>query len=176
MEKSLQKLEIPESFRQAPFYKDRQVIEAALISEEAVFQLPFLYDLCYHANPHTLSFWPWSKKENYFHEYWMKQRESIRELFHKREQKKAEFPMLLSVSVFIDQLFWSTGRPVDSLTDQRLLQGIQLLPFAPLNIEERLVYLLRQPDRFLSYIQLDELEQEFTKRHSAYQKRRQKKY
>ncbi|MCQ2009158.1 hypothetical protein NOM01_04010 [Sporolactobacillus sp. STSJ-5] len=171
MEKSLQKLEIPESFRVSPFYKNQQLIESAFIEEEVTFQIPFLYDLCYYANPQILPVWPWNKEENYFHEYWMKQRESIRELFHIREQKKAKDPMLLSISAFIDQLFWSIGHSVNTLNSQQLFLGIQLLPFAPLNIEERLSYLLSQPDRYLSFVQLDELEQEFTKKRSSYLRR-----
>ncbi|GAY76050.1 hypothetical protein NBRC111894_1604 [Sporolactobacillus inulinus] len=43
-----------------------------------------------------------------------------------------------------------------------------------MNIDERLGYLLRQPARYLAFIQLDELEQEFTKKRAASMRRLKK--
>jgi hypothetical protein len=147
------------------------MIEHVSISEKVSFQTPFLYDLMYHNDPQLLELWPWQKNENYFHNYWVEQKEVLRELFHRREQKKAKKPMILSVSAFIDQLFWTAGAPVDALDHEAVLQKMQTIPSVPLNIEERLGFLLRQPDRYQSFIQLDELEQEFTKKRSAYLRR-----
>jgi hypothetical protein len=147
------------------------MIQQVSIPEQVSFQTPFLYDLMYHNDSQFLDLWPWQRNENYFHTYWVEQKEVLRELFHRREQKKAKKPMILSVSAFIDQLYWTSEFPVDSLEHETVLRQMQLNPYAPLNIEERLGFLLRQPDRYQSFIQLDELEQEFTKKRSAYLRR-----
>lgn len=147
------------------------MIEHVSIPEQVSFQTPFLYDLMFHTDPQLLKLWPWQKNENYFHNYWIEQKEVLRELFHRREQKKVKKPMILSISAFIDQLSWSAGVPVNSLEHETVLQKMQTFPSVPLNIEERLRFLLLQPDRYQSFIQLDELEQEFTKKRSAYLRR-----
>ncbi|MET1249727.1 YpoC family protein [Sporolactobacillus sp. STCC-11] len=164
-------LNIPNSFRVAPFYKDQRMVEHVSVPEQISFNTPFLYDLMYHHDPQLLERWPWQKSENYFHDYWVEQKESLCELFHRREQKKARKPMILSVSAFIDQLYWAAGAPVNSLEHETVIQKMQTIPSVPLNIEERLRFLLLHPDRYQSFIQLDEMEQEFTKKRSAYLRR-----
>ncbi len=169
------KLELPQTFQVFPFYEKQQVIDGVL-SEKEVYQIPFLYDLLYiNVNaPNQLEKWPWQEEDNFFHAYWKERSEALRVLFRQRDQALVRKPMIRCIAAFIDQLCWSAGAPVSSLVHDDLIQQIKAAPYAPLNIDERLGYLLRQPARYLAFIQLDELEQEFTKKRAASMRRLKK--
>ncbi|GEB76086.1 YpoC family protein [Sporolactobacillus inulinus] len=173
MTKPFPKLELPQSFQIFPFYEKQQVIDG-MLSEKAVYQIPFLYDLLYINRPNQLEKWPWQEACNFFHAYWKERSETLRVLFRQRDQALVRKPMVRCIAAFIDQLCWSAGAPVSSLVHDDLIQQIKDAPCAPLNIEERLGYLLRQPARYLAFIQLDELEQEFTKKRAANMRRLKK--
>ncbi|MCL1632604.1 hypothetical protein M3N64_11815 [Sporolactobacillus sp. CPB3-1] len=167
-------LEIPDSFRFAPFFVNQKRIEKCSVSKPHTFQTPFLYDMLYHHNV-LLSFpWPWEQEENYFHIYWKKNRDALCSCFHQRKYEQARAPMIRSIAALIDQLFWTNGCPVQSLDEVDLYENISTLSAVPLNCKERLNYLLHQPSRYLSFVQLDELEREFTKKRAAYLQKRKR--
>ncbi|GAY76049.1 hypothetical protein NBRC111894_1603 [Sporolactobacillus inulinus] len=63
--KPFPKLELPQSFQVFPFYEKQQVIDG-MLSEKAVYQIPFLYDLLYINRPNQLEKWPWQEACNFF--------------------------------------------------------------------------------------------------------------
>ncbi|EST10569.1 YpoC family protein [Sporolactobacillus laevolacticus] len=164
MEQPYLKLEIPSCFHVAPFYVDNQVLELSSIPDHIAFHTPFFYDLLYLEKPDYQIIWPWIQEDNFFHTFWTSHKDQIRDLFHKRNQEQARGPMIQSVAAFIDQMYWSSGKPVSTLNYKKQIQDMKEMRYAPLNCDERLSYVLNQPDRYLSFIQLDELEQELTKK------------
>ncbi|TGA97039.1 hypothetical protein E4665_13445 [Sporolactobacillus shoreae] len=172
MENNVACIQVPESFCFPPFYGE----EASLIKQgpsSEVTQYPFYYDIMYHIDPSSCAPWPWETETDYLRASWEKRRPAIRDTFHRRSANEARTPMILSLAEFIDQMFWVSGQPVRSLSPDQLITGLQSFAYAPLNLKERLGYIIDQPDRYLSFIQLNELQDELKKKLSVYRKQRQ---
>ncbi|MFX3617084.1 MAG: YpoC family protein [Sporolactobacillus sp.] len=157
------KVRLPETFRFAPFYAKPTVISPEP-ADHGLFSAPFITDLIYWNDQTSASEWPWQRNENWFHLYWQKEKPGLSEAFHRRDLQTAGQPMLRAVAGLIDQLVWSSGQPVATLEPNQMIQGLIQFSYAPLNLEERLRYIMNQPNRYLAFIQLDQLEEELTKK------------
>lgn len=99
---------------------------------------------------------PWESPEESVStllEQWSSLNEELHILFEKRAQKEAKPVMEKGINLFIDFLHWSNERPVDSTTE------IDFAGFKtkPVNIGERLNFIIARPTLFQSYLQLAEL-------------------
>lgn len=120
----------------------------------------FLYDLAYYLNIPSLK--PWENIDDYVHliiEEWEDRKTSLEELFKLRDKKLVQEPMKKSIALLIQFLHWVNGAPV------KLFPTIeyQQLAISPVNLEERLSYILSRPNAFPSYMQLIELMKEIEK-------------
>ncbi|MCO7176176.1 YpoC family protein [Sporolactobacillus kofuensis] len=171
MEQPCISIELTDSFHVKPFYQNCRLLDVKAMPSHFSFEYPFFYDMLYCQQKDAYSLWPWQTRENYFHIFWEQKKEELRTSFHDRNLKAVRQPMLQSIAAFIDQMYWSAGKPVRSLVHDVILTDLSTLPFAPLNSKERVNYLLKQPDRYLSFIQLDELEQELVKKLAIYRRK-----
>jgi hypothetical protein len=158
------KITIPASFQHPLFFKQDEIELVEKQSfEEVLAGIPFFYDVLPEVEEEGLTK-PWEEQEVYvpklFH-YWQENKDFIGEFFKKRDRKGAMRPMVLSLGHFISALFWTNGVRVPSLS--HLKEEIKKLSYKPMNAEERVMFLLEQPNQYHSYIQLGELYQELTK-------------
>ncbi|WP_353947812.1 YpoC family protein [Sporolactobacillus sp. Y61] len=130
-------------------------------------RIPFFYDMLFKGDSSLLATWPWQEEDPVLPYLW-EERQQIRTAFHRRQSEQAKGLMLHAVSAFIDHMVWTANRPVRTLSPVELTSELQALPFAPLNLQERLKYIFRQPDRYISFIQLDNLQEELTKKLAVY--------
>ncbi|MDD9148733.1 MULTISPECIES: YpoC family protein [unclassified Sporolactobacillus] len=170
MQKSETTLNVPASFCFPPFY-EREAHVTFSDAGTAGREQPFFYDILFIEKPSSLSSWPWEDPLRDFNRSWPDRRAGIAEAFRSRDRKRAEKPMIQALALFIDQAVWSSGRAVDSLSPQHLMKTVASLPYAPLNIEGRLSYIIKQPDHYLSFIQLNQLDEELKKKLAVYKKK-----
>lgn len=84
---------------------------------------------------------------------WDEVSSELEALYRNRDQKSTLQLMKKGISYFIQFLFWSNDRQVHS----KETISFNLLEIKPVNLEERLTYILSRPNLFHSYRQLSEL-------------------
>ncbi|WP_100488011.1 YpoC family protein [Sporolactobacillus pectinivorans] len=169
MENKATRLKIPEPFCFLPYF-EKQAVISFIDHSPTEENIPFFYDILYAAGFSSGSPWPWQTGTPHFRKLWDKMRPRIKETFHRRRPDEARKPMIYALSSFIDQMFWASDRPVHTLSPDILVPELLVMPYAPLNLGERLKYIHDQPDRYLSFIQLDKLQEELGKKLSVYKK------
>ncbi|MDZ5473222.1 hypothetical protein SM124_16005 [Bacillus sp. 31A1R] len=123
------------------------------------FQQPFMYELAYYCNISMLQ--PWNSIEETIPcliEEWKLLKDKVEQLFKMRNTKEVTEPMKQGIALFIQLLHWSNGLPV-------CLSPIQYeqLTIKPVNVKERLEFILSRPHLYHSFIQLVELMTEMEK-------------
>lgn len=118
----------------------------------------FLYEAAYYAGMEALK--PWEKKEKCIRvllEEWKEHKRLLDEHFANRNQKAAEDPMKTAIGLFLELLFWTNGKPVD------FQEELGDLKIKPVNLKERLDFILKSPALYHAYIQLSVLVAEMEK-------------
>ncbi|MCQ6273913.1 hypothetical protein JMM81_02830 [Bacillus sp. V3B] len=122
-------------------------------------QTPFMYEAAYLYGLKTLMPWKMSvdtvpvvMKE------WETVKMELHEEFSKRKLMEVEQPMRKGIGLFIEVLYWCNEYPAVSLNkdDDRLR-------IKPVNLQERLHFILSYPYKYHSYVQLTELFSEIEK-------------
>jgi hypothetical protein len=114
----------------------------------------FVYELLYY---HGIDGWkPWENQEESFlflMEEWEGVREQLEELYRNRDQNNARSAMKKGIGLFIQLLFWANDQPV------LLKEPIPSIPlvYQPVNLSERLAFIMSRPNLFHSFRQLSEL-------------------
>lgn len=86
-------------------------------------------------------------------EQWAILNKELHVLFEKRAQKEAKPVMEKGISLFIEFLHWSNEKPAEETTEIDYTG----LKTKPVNIGERLNFIISRPTLFQSYMQLAEL-------------------
>ncbi|TLS35877.1 YpoC family protein [Pseudalkalibacillus caeni] len=164
-------LNIPIHWQQRPFFHGTKL--TCRVGEEE--RIPFYHEICLE-NGLQYGF-PWNDEEsiNKFFLQWNNAEKEISSCFKKRDRKNAGPLMVNQIGYFIEALFWGNGKPVRNLI--ALKQELANLEIKPVNLEERLEYLIDQPDLYISFVQLKELASEYKKKilkHYALQKTNKK--
>lgn len=164
---------IPDTFCVAPFYKKADKI---LVTKNPSLQSYweegyFLYDILSmldNENAKVLS--PWDKREELVQQVlllWKNEGEPfLRDCFHKRNRDKARPMMLKFTSIYIQTMFWLTKTRVPQL--QNITDELEKLPFAPMNLKERMDFVLQAPDHHHSFTTLVQLFDESRKKWAIY--------
>ncbi|GAE25032.1 hypothetical protein JCM9140_1002 [Halalkalibacter wakoensis JCM 9140] len=144
---------IPESFQVSPFYQQTVVnIDAESLSFLDICQaIPFYYDI-------TMEKRPWEEKDVFvpmLFACWDKERPILEQYYKDRNPLAAKEKMNSMLALLIDALFWLNGRQVTNLTG--LTSSVQSLLYKPVNVEERLEFILLQAGKYHSYVQLKSL-------------------
>jgi hypothetical protein len=84
---------------------------------------------------------------------WKKVKEELEVLYRERDQKSTIDGMKKGISLFIQFLFWTNEQPINSSRSFSL----EFLEVKPVNLEERLGFIIARPNLFHSYRQLSEL-------------------
>ncbi|WP_342432100.1 YpoC family protein [Neobacillus sp. FSL H8-0543] len=86
-------------------------------------------------------------------EEWEKVKPELESLYRNRDQKTTIRGMKKGIALFLQFLFWSNDRQMSALETTPLI----LLDIKPVNIDERLGFIISRPNLFHSYRQLCEL-------------------
>lgn len=121
---------------------------------------PFIYEAAYYAGKESLK--PWKNPRSGISlllDEWAKLKGPLEEIFSRREKELAADMMRRAAALFLEFLFWANGRPV------RLSPRIpyEELEFAPVNIAERMDFIIARLDLYHSSVQLIELFKEMEK-------------
>ncbi|GGE56585.1 YpoC family protein [Priestia taiwanensis] len=154
-------INIPITFKHVPFYVGEHVLLYKV--ENGITDNPyFLYDIAYIEEVELLR--PWENRFVHIQEIiesWKETIEEVAELFKNRNRKGARPFMVRYIAHFVSSIFWLNERYVAGIDD--ILISMKELPIKPLNIEERLQFILESPDHYHSFVQLRELYEEFEK-------------
>ncbi|WP_416826707.1 YpoC family protein [Ectobacillus polymachus] len=154
-------IQVPNRFVMDPFYKEGDIIsfEKETCVEEGDM---FIFEIA--AAEEIDLYQPWNVKEKTIPvilEIWKQDQEEIASLFRKRKRNEAKAPMIRHTARFVSILFWLNGTYISSL--QQYAKEIEVLDLKPVNIVERLRFILEQPDHYHSFIQLSQLYEEARK-------------
>ena len=136
-----------------PFFFSTKVIEVEISPSMHVTE-NFMYDALFYNG--IASFKPWENPSDAIPqliEEWKKDRELLEALHRNRDQKNTLKAMKKGIGLFIQFLFWSNNKPV-LLKNSISLNSIE---YKPVNIEERLAFIISRPTLFHSFRQLSEL-------------------
>ncbi len=162
-------------FNREPFFPALFEISQMAVSEDIIGPCYFSFDS--EAKQYPLTPAPWDADKDTFDSLlrgWQTLEGSLSDLFHNRELQAAQPKMLEGLAIFIEALFWSNEKPVPALSHSILITEAAQLPHKPINIDERLSYILKKPIHYLSYVQLKELFAELKKKHAIAQIKRKK--
>lgn len=161
--------DIPPSFLVAPFFEDTKTLSCSvdLSFKEGMNIHPFLFDILKHLGL-AIEIMPWEAKEQsitFLCHDWQVSRSCLSELFRERNRVAARPHMINQINKFICALFWMNNQAVTSLIN--VSEEIKKLKVRPINTEERLLFIIENPDHYLSFTQLQEL---FTELEKQFQK------
>lgn len=92
---------------------------------------------------------------------WKEKQEEIGGYFQSRNTQLTKEPMLKFTDIFVECLFFLNHLKAEDFEDK--IEEIKKLKRKPLNVEERLAFIIQSPSHYHSYIQLKELYVEIEK-------------
>lgn len=157
-------IKIPQQLQSSYFFKDKTVplrldklasIETVLVSEQ------FPYELAYYAGYQCEK--PWNNDQLAVSQLvtdWPNLEKKLAQAFEERDSNECAKLMKLGIAIFIQALFWTNNLPV-ALT--KIDENVEKLEWKPINVGERLQFILSRPNFHHSFIQLNELMKELKK-------------
>ncbi|WP_110112358.1 YpoC family protein [Bacillus sp. CGMCC 1.16541] len=151
---------VPPQFYHPLFFSKASVMERCekKVFKEVMLSSFFPYDL--RLQPEE----PWKQPQDfvpYVFELWNELETKIALLHKKRQAHATQMSMKYGVANFISALFWMNGVKVSRLT--HLDEDVKELTYKPINIGERIAFIMTKPHLYHSFIQLSELYQELQK-------------
>ncbi|PYZ98382.1 hypothetical protein CR205_07250 [Alteribacter lacisalsi] len=146
----------PGAFQRRPFtgYDDQTLFEEDIAFVEGTY-------MCNH---------PWKTPKSYVMEIerqWREEgSEKIASAFRGRNKQEAEKLMIYYASRYIQAMSWAEGKPVTSL--ENIAGVLSESVCAPVNLQERLSYVLASPSHHQSFTVLDQLFAESRKKWAVY--------
>jgi hypothetical protein len=150
-------MRIPDAFVHPLYYKKTDTLSITSFELEDIITKPFKYDIAYYqgAAPFQL---PWENTSDSIPLLlfsWKRQESMLNDLHEKRRRFEAKEHIIPAVGWFIQMLFWINGQPVRSLTDWK--KDVQSLQWKPMNVDERLDFVMKKPGMYHAFIQLQQL-------------------
>jgi hypothetical protein len=161
----MRKVDIPDEIFDPFFFSDKQI---DLDVEDFTFfyaNEPFIHEIAYYGGNDTVK--PWEAIEKFLPDFYLAWEElhgEIKTLFDNRNNKDTVVPMKRGIGYLIELIFWTNGLPAQK-KDQF---DFETLNIKPVNIAERLQFLMRKPNIYPSFAQLNELMEEQKKQFSKY--------
>ncbi|WP_071459936.1 YpoC family protein [Bacillus massilinigeriensis] len=133
--------------------------------------IPFIHEAAFFAN--LISFRPWENREESLAlllQEWKTLIKSLKLLFAERRQKETTKEMQKAAAFFLEYLYWSNGQPVEFP-----LERMDRLEGKPVNVRERISFILSRPALYASFVQLEEMMREQEKQYAAIQLKNKQK-
>ncbi len=95
---------------------------------------------------------------------WQVERNELFLLFKERSNNELiKRKMSLAISFFFSFLFWSNNQPISSIINW--FKDLSSIQMKPINVKDRMQFILQKPEQYHSFRQLDQLFQELTKQY-----------
>ncbi|MFC0271641.1 YpoC family protein [Metabacillus herbersteinensis] len=158
--------EIPAAFRFEPFF-ERETLWKEEPSEDSISAIllndPFYFDMRFEAGILDKEK-PWERPEVYVpivFEKFNRVSDGLKHLLKRKKMINDKDKIIQAISFFLLGLYWINKQHVNSLNREDL--GFKKLTLKPVNCEERLLFILQNPARYHSFIQLQQLGEEISK-------------
>jgi hypothetical protein len=153
MSENMKKLQVPiELFH--PFFFSEKEISLELSEQSTGPGENFYYELLFYNGIEANR--PWTNPEQFvalIQDEWFNVRPIIEEMHHQRKKDGIKEAMKKGIGLFLQFLYWSNGKPV-FLKEQLVFGKIRI---KPVNLEERIGFIIARPSLYHSYVQLCEL-------------------
>jgi len=161
-------IKVPSAYQHRLFFSSNQIKFTQIEGfEEAMETIPFIYELTSLELGIEGIKKPWEDKGHTvipkLLKLWEEKQKVLNLLFEERKRKETKEPMMWSIVIFLNFLFWSNGQNVSGLTN--LQESVHSIPFKPINVVERLGFIIENPGQYHSFIQLSELFTEYKKQY-----------
>jgi hypothetical protein len=156
-------MRVPTAFAHPLYYSESQVIVAGKFDWETSLTFPFLYDMAY-ALGHAPSNLPWEhhlQTVPLLFNLWKVNETKLNMLHEKRERSDVKIHVIGGIALLLQVIFWMNQVPVRSLADWE--KEVEQLPIIPVNIVERLDFVMKKPEMYHAFIQLQQLFTESSK-------------
>ncbi|MGM0834974.1 MAG: YpoC family protein [Bacillota bacterium] len=156
-------MRVPTAFAHPLYYSESQEIESGRFDWENSLTVPFKYDMAYALGlaPSNL---PWEHQSQtvplLFH-LWKEIEAKLNMLHEKRERSDVKAHVVGGIALLLQAIFWMNKLPVRSLADWE--KEILQLHVIPVNIVERLDFVMKKPEMYHAFIQLQQLFTESSK-------------
>ncbi|MBP2241341.1 hypothetical protein J2Z40_001903 [Cytobacillus eiseniae] len=141
---------------QNPFFfsQDDQLTITNEVIQTIDLRIPFLYEAVFYAKIDGLK--PWEMSEQWIpklKEEWQNEKEKLERLFAERNYPQTIEPMKKGIGLFLQFVFWGNAMPVN------LTEGFsdEKLAVKPVNMEERISFIIQRPSLYHSFVQVSEL-------------------
>ncbi|WP_078546142.1 YpoC family protein [Litchfieldia alkalitelluris] len=159
-----EKFAVPSSFYHSLYYDKQSIISLDCeLKEQQIKRLlkefPFIFDILEEVGDKFPK--PWEDRNQMIPillESWSETSDMLSNLFKRRVRNETRGPMLQSISLYIQFLYWVNEQAVPGL--QNIVSDMLKLEYTPINIEERMAFILSRPDSYHAYIQVSQLFEE----------------
>lgn len=150
-------MKIPDAFVHSFFYTKQDSIDLTNFDMEDIITIPFKYDIAYYqgAAPYQL---PWENTSDSIPLIlmsWKAKEVKLNALHEKRDRRAAREEVIPAIAWYLQMQFWMNGQPVRSLNEWKRELGS--LKWKPMNVDERLDFVMKKPELYHSFIQLQQL-------------------
>lgn len=160
------RISIPPQLQLNYFFEHQSIdfhVENVKKNDELIISDWFPYELAFYSK--IESYRPWEDASNSVLQlihYWKQLHKRLADLFEKRDRLNVHRPMKQGIALFIQCLFWMNDVPV-IFSEQSI--KIVNLKWKPVNVKERLEFIIHQPNYYHSFVQLNELMNELEKQY-----------
>lgn len=160
----MHKIVLPVEISHSFFFSQNEINWQENETKSFISNRLFIHEIVYYSGKETVK--PWHDSERYIPELlveWRRLHDEIRSLFQIRDKKNILLPMKQGIGYLIECIFWANALPV------KLCElDFPTLAIKPVNVSERLNFLMKRPNIYPSFIQLTELMEEQEKQFSKY--------
>lgn len=161
----MNKIILPQELSHSFFFPENEFPWQENATKLFIKNQPFIHEIALYSGKETVA--PWHDPERYIPELleeWQRLHDEIRSLFRVRDKKNTLSPMKQGMGILLECIFWTNGLPV-KLHHEIDFSTVRI---KPVNITERMNFLMKQPTIYPSLIQLNELMEEQEKQFSKY--------
>jgi len=160
LEMSIKTIAVPSELKHSYLLHEKNICLSIEEQEKFNPSKLFIYDAAFYAGELTLK--PWQDHAEAISALlieWSALQKQLQESFKNRDLPGAKEPMKKGIGIFIELMHWTNGSPV-RLSPQISFEHLSI---KPVNVRERLDFILGRPVFYPSYIQLTELMLEMEK-------------
>lgn len=145
---------VPLELQHSYFLNDKNISLSKEELEHFNVSKLFIYDAAFYAGVQALK--PWQDNGGAVSALlseWTALQKQLQDTFKNRDLPGAKEPMKKGIGIYIELMHWTNGLPV------KLSPGIlfDVLSIKPVNVRERLEFIMARPVFYPSYVQLSEL-------------------
>lgn len=157
-------LKVPTELKCTLFFSEESVsidLDEMKVWKELSSFTAFLYDFIFFHGIEGYHPWEHAEKHvSFLLTEWKKNDVKCQKLFSERKTKQALEPMKEGIALFLTLIFWIHKQPVQLKAWE---QKVNMLSIKPVNLVERLKFIVQRPALYHSFIQLSEMFRELEK-------------